>query len=39
MFLKILLTEKKIILAVNLSGPWRAGGAGNRVNEILLVAE
>ena len=39
MFLKFLLTKKKIIFAMHLSGPWRAGGAGHGVNKILLVAE
>ena len=37
--LEFLYAQKKVIFAVNLSGPWRAGGAGNGVNEILLVAE
>ena len=31
--------QRSVKTAVNLSGPWRAGGAGNGVNEILLVAE
>ena len=37
--LEFLLAQKKVILAVNLAGSWRAGGAGNGVNEILLLAE
>lgn len=37
--LEFLLAQKKVILAVNLSGPWRAGGAGHGVNKILVVAE
>jgi hypothetical protein len=39
MSLKFVLCEKKIILAVNLSRPRCAGGAGNGINEILLLAE
>ena len=39
MLLKFVLGEKKIILTVNLSGPWCAGGAGDGLNKILRVAE
>ena len=39
MLLKFVLGEKKIILTVNLSGPWCAGGAGDGINKILFVAE
>ena len=37
--LKLFLAQEKIILSVNLARPRRACGAGNRVNEILLLAE